>query len=500
MTPCLPTPTGARSTAPTSTPSRALAGALDAEQLSRRVPATPDWTVHDVLAHLAGSPADLLSRPDGRRAVGRPGPRATSTSAPPARPDELVAELRGSVDARGRDARGQRQPGHRLELRGPSRRPARGPRQGRPARADVAAGPRGDRARIARRERRRRRPAYRTTSCSARSSRAARGPRSTAWGTGARPGDARRARASSVRATTTSRSRARTLRPGVAGAEHRSEREASLLASGPSSAGVAHPGGDPVDGQQQRALERRVVLAAAVAAEQLDLQVVQRLEVVLADLQRGAQRRLASSSASSPVTARTPLDGQVVLRPDLVEQRPQLLGRQGATYRSAMSRSVFTSVIETLPRKVRKNGHSAYISCSAVEPRRPRAASPDPTPNQPGTIWRDWVQPKTHGIARRSSRPAPESGRRAGPRADVERAEQVDRRRGEEVLREAGLLDQPAVARVRGRRRCGPSSRPSARPAPAYAGRCGAARSPRRSRRARARGSAGPARAGRTCR
>ncbi len=75
----------------------ALAGSLDAEDLARRVPATPDWTVHDVLAHLAGSPADLL----GDRMDGAPSPewtarhvdeRAARTA------EELVAELQGSVD------------------------------------------------------------------------------------------------------------------------------------------------------------------------------------------------------------------------------------------------------------------------------------------------------------------------------------------------------------------------------------------------------------------
>jgi uncharacterized protein (TIGR03083 family) len=76
----------------------ALAESLSTEQLSRQVPATPDWTVHDVLAHLAGGPADALSG----RMDGAPGPdwterhvaeRAAHTTA------DLVAEVRGSVDA-----------------------------------------------------------------------------------------------------------------------------------------------------------------------------------------------------------------------------------------------------------------------------------------------------------------------------------------------------------------------------------------------------------------
>ena len=76
----------------------ALAEGLSTEELSRNVPATPDWTIHDVLAHLAGSPADALSG----RMDGAPGPdwterhvaeRAAHTT------DALLAELRGSVDA-----------------------------------------------------------------------------------------------------------------------------------------------------------------------------------------------------------------------------------------------------------------------------------------------------------------------------------------------------------------------------------------------------------------
>jgi uncharacterized protein (TIGR03083 family) len=75
----------------------ALAEGLDAEQLSRRVPATPEWDVHDVLAHLAGSPADLL----GGRMDDAPSPAWTARhvgerSARSAA--DLVAEIRGSVD------------------------------------------------------------------------------------------------------------------------------------------------------------------------------------------------------------------------------------------------------------------------------------------------------------------------------------------------------------------------------------------------------------------
>jgi len=75
----------------------ALAGALDADDLALRVPATPDWTVQQVLAHLAGGPADLLAgRMDGA-------PSATWTARHVAEREDhsvpdLVAELHGSVD------------------------------------------------------------------------------------------------------------------------------------------------------------------------------------------------------------------------------------------------------------------------------------------------------------------------------------------------------------------------------------------------------------------
>jgi hypothetical protein len=40
---------------------RGLVGELDAEQLEMIAPATPEWRVRDIVAHLAGIPADILS-------------------------------------------------------------------------------------------------------------------------------------------------------------------------------------------------------------------------------------------------------------------------------------------------------------------------------------------------------------------------------------------------------------------------------------------------------
>lgn len=76
----------------------ALAETLSNEQLSLRVPATPEWTVHDVLAHIAGGPADLLAD----RMDDAPTPKWTERHVDEraARsPADLVAEMRGNVDA-----------------------------------------------------------------------------------------------------------------------------------------------------------------------------------------------------------------------------------------------------------------------------------------------------------------------------------------------------------------------------------------------------------------
>jgi uncharacterized protein (TIGR03083 family) len=75
----------------------ALAEGLTPEQLSRRVPATPDWDVHDVLAHLAGAPADALSgRMDGAPSAEWTARHVAERSDHSV--DQLVAEIRGSVD------------------------------------------------------------------------------------------------------------------------------------------------------------------------------------------------------------------------------------------------------------------------------------------------------------------------------------------------------------------------------------------------------------------
>ena len=73
----------------------ALAAALTAEQLATRVPATPGWTVQQVLAHLAGSAADAVSG----RMDGAPGEEWTARHVAEREgtaPSTLAAELRST--------------------------------------------------------------------------------------------------------------------------------------------------------------------------------------------------------------------------------------------------------------------------------------------------------------------------------------------------------------------------------------------------------------------
>jgi uncharacterized protein (TIGR03083 family) len=52
----------------------ALVAGLGEAELARSVPACPDWTVHDLVAHLAGSAADVAAR----NTAGMPGPSWTA--------------------------------------------------------------------------------------------------------------------------------------------------------------------------------------------------------------------------------------------------------------------------------------------------------------------------------------------------------------------------------------------------------------------------------------
>lgn len=75
----------------------ALATYLTADELAREVPATPAWTVHDVIAHLAGGPSDAVTG----RMDGAPGPEWTARHVGERRglpvPD-LVTEMQSHQD------------------------------------------------------------------------------------------------------------------------------------------------------------------------------------------------------------------------------------------------------------------------------------------------------------------------------------------------------------------------------------------------------------------
>ena len=75
-----------------------LAPTLTAEQLASRVPATPLWTVHESLAHVAGGANDAVTG----RMDDAPSPQWTArhVAERSGRPvDEIIAELRSNQDA-----------------------------------------------------------------------------------------------------------------------------------------------------------------------------------------------------------------------------------------------------------------------------------------------------------------------------------------------------------------------------------------------------------------
>jgi len=75
-----------------------LASDLDEGALATTVPGSPDWSVHDVLAHLAGGPADALAG----RMEGAPGPEWTARHVAERRGrpvGELTGELAANQDA-----------------------------------------------------------------------------------------------------------------------------------------------------------------------------------------------------------------------------------------------------------------------------------------------------------------------------------------------------------------------------------------------------------------
>lgn len=87
----------------------ALAEGLTDDQLGTWVPGTPAWTVHDVLAHLAGGSSDAVTG----RMEGAPGPEWTARHVAERQGlpvSDLVAELRSHQDTVAEQAAGDPRP------------------------------------------------------------------------------------------------------------------------------------------------------------------------------------------------------------------------------------------------------------------------------------------------------------------------------------------------------------------------------------------------------
>ena len=204
----------------------ALAGSLEPEDLTRRVPATPDWTVHDVLAHLAGSPADVLAgrmddAPSDAWTARHVAERAACSA------EELVAELQGSVGDLIATLEGNDSPAivwncavHHADLHEALGKGAPPERMWRPVLEAIAPRMLGESAEaVDGRTRLRAVPRDLLATLADPDDR---------LGDHARPGDAGRPVHLRSARRRPARARARTLRPGVAGPEHRSEQRREL--------------------------------------------------------------------------------------------------------------------------------------------------------------------------------------------------------------------------------------------------------------------------------
>ena len=231
------------------------------------------------------------------------------------------------------------------------------------------------------------------------------------------------------------------------------------LITRPPSAGVAQAGGDAVDGEQQGAAQLGVHFAAprrrAGGAAGRP-----------AGRRSGPGRRRArpasasapgwvSSSSRSPVTRSTSATVRSCSARIGVEDVLQL--RSGTSELDVVRGDAevglgqrHLDVGHERPEEVPLGVHLVQHRRRARPPRA--AASPEPTPNQPGTICRDWVQPKTHGIARSPASPAPVSGRRDGREPMLSPAELLHRR-GRRGSTPAGPGRRPAPGTPRTPRR-----------------------------------------------
>ena len=161
-----------------------------------------------------------------------------------------------------------------------------------------------------------------------------------------------------------------------------------------------------IDRWMPRAI-RSSVSASPVALEQFDLQVVQRVHVRRAQLERVTQHRVVGEQFVLFLDGQQVLAGQIPFGPDAAEDAfAQLgIGDQFGVARGDGEVGLGQHHVH-VGEQVRKNGQDFSMRRSV--PGRPDAlrqitSTAEPKPYQPGSIRRHCAQLKTQGMARRSS-------------------------------------------------------------------------------------------------
>ena len=209
-------------------------------------------------------------------------------------------------------------------------------------------------------------------------------------------------------------------------------------------AAVAQAGGDAVDAEVDALDDARVGVAGAVAAQQFDLHVVERIDVGEAVADRARQQRIALQQRLLPVMASTASIERLPFRAQAGEDRSAQRRRRRPARRSAR-RWRCRSWPAPCPCSTAWCGRTASRRASpAASPGRRPAAPPShaltaaPKPYQPGSIRRHCAQLNTQGMARRSSMRCRLRARRRAA-ADVEIGDLVEHRRFAEVAVEASV-------------------------------------------------------------
>ena len=231
---------------------------------------------------------------------------------------------------------------------------------------------------------------------------------------------------------------------------------------------VAERRGDAGDRAEERpayALAARRRVAVAVAAEQLDLDRVHRVDVRVAEADRALERPGAGRAARGVLDdPRAPPRPSARARRRSCSQRRSRSGPPGRARgsrgrcRGSTSRASSRGSRRACGRTASRGRGGGARRATVGAPRR----APSPQPYQAGSRQRFCVQAKTHGMARSAaSSPRPSRPARRRPRADLEQRELVDRREGaEERGQNVVLVDERAVgARARAPRAADMSSR-----------------------------------------